>query len=40
VKEFLPTDPANFNQQFWQNDSWWDNNVELVKERWQRWILA
>jgi putative spermidine/putrescine transport system substrate-binding protein len=40
VKEFLPTDPANFNQQLWQNDSWWDNNVELVKERWQRWILA
>jgi putative spermidine/putrescine transport system substrate-binding protein len=40
VKEFLPTDPANFDQQLWQNDSWWDNNVELVKERWQRWILA
>jgi putative spermidine/putrescine transport system substrate-binding protein len=40
VRAFLPTDPANFNQQFWQNDAWWDTNVELVKERWQRWILA
>jgi putative spermidine/putrescine transport system substrate-binding protein len=40
VKAFLPTDPANFNLQFWQNDTWWDANVETVKERWQRWILA
>jgi putative spermidine/putrescine transport system substrate-binding protein len=40
VRSFLPTDPANFSQQFWQNDAWWDTNVEVVKERWQRWILA
>jgi putative spermidine/putrescine transport system substrate-binding protein len=40
VKSFLPTDPANFKQQFWQNDTWWDANVEAVKERWQRWMLA
>jgi hypothetical protein len=40
VKEFLPTAPANFSQQFWQNDRWWDENVERLKERWQRWILT
>jgi putative spermidine/putrescine transport system substrate-binding protein len=40
VKEFLPTYPANFSQEFWQDDRWWDENVGRVKERWQRWILA
>ena len=40
VRAFLPTDPTNFSQQFWQNDAWWDTNAEVVKERWQRWILA
>jgi putative spermidine/putrescine transport system substrate-binding protein len=40
VRSFLPTDPDNLSQQFWQNDAWWDTNVESVKERWQRWILS
>ena len=40
VKAFLPTEPDNLRQQFWQNDVWWDANVEPIKERWQRWILS
>jgi putative spermidine/putrescine transport system substrate-binding protein len=40
VRAYLPTDPENLKQQFWQDDTWWDNNVETVKERWQRWILS
>jgi putative spermidine/putrescine transport system substrate-binding protein len=40
VKAFLPTNPDNLSQQFWQNDAWWDGNVDAVKERWQRWMLS
>lgn len=40
IKAFLPTEPDNLRQQFWQNDVWWDGNVEPIKERWQRWILS
>jgi len=28
------------SKQFWQNDTWWETNVDAVKERWQRWILS
>jgi putative spermidine/putrescine transport system substrate-binding protein len=40
VRAFLPTDAENLAKQFWQDDKWWDANVEAVKERWQRWILS
>jgi len=40
VRAFLPTEPDNLRQQLWQDDTWWDANVEMLKERWQRWMLS
>lgn len=40
VVPYLPTTPQNLTQQFWQDDSWWDQNVTEVKQRWQQWILS
>jgi putative spermidine/putrescine transport system substrate-binding protein len=40
VIAYLPTTPENLKVQFWQDDKWWDLNVDVVRERWQRWILG
>jgi putative spermidine/putrescine transport system substrate-binding protein len=40
VVPFLPNNPINLQQQFWQNAEWWEDHVTEVKQRWDRWVLA
>jgi len=35
----LPSAPANYNGSFEQNARWWADNLAMVGERWQSWVL-
>jgi putative spermidine/putrescine transport system substrate-binding protein len=35
----LPTSPDNVKKQVFLNSKWWDENLDMVQERWQKWLL-
>ena len=37
---FLPTSANNLMKQAWSNAVWWNDNADVVEQRWQRWLLA
>ena len=37
---FLPTSANNLTKQAWSNAVWWNDNADVVEQRWQRWLLA
>lgn len=39
LRPLMPTAPANYDKQVWQNSAWWMDNAQAVEQRWRRWML-
>ncbi len=35
----MPTYPENYKKMVYVNDEWWANNIEKMRERWDKWML-